>query len=635
MKKISCKILFIVQIIFFIQTNLDAQTLTTDKPDYPPGDTAIITGTGFQPGEIVTMQVLHAVADSIPDTGQDHFQWYVAVDSLGNFTTKWHVCEDDCLGANLVANADGNSSGRHAEVYFTDALKTDTYPSSFSAFAGTFSYCQNAIAANLSAAWSNTTCNGISNGGNTNIPITITWYKNSINSTSGGTAVQTTNSNAGTTSSAYTPSTNIAGTFYYYTVISWTAGSNCAAAGSMTTTTTKTVVVNPTPATPTISANGPVAFCQGGSVVLSSSSSSGNQWYNNSGLLAGETNQNLTAITSGSYSVIVTIGSCSSAPSVPVSVTVNPYPTGGVSILSPNPSTICSGSSTTLKFSGTANASLSYNKNGILQSPLALNNGGLSNLSTGPLTSNTSYEVVSVTSNGCTTTSGFSPASLTVTVNQPPVVTGQPVNQTVTYGAPANFIVTATGDGLTYQWQENAGLGFVNISNLTNVYSGVTTATLNVERPTVAMNGYRYRVIVSGICAPTATSSEAILSVNKASLTVTADDKNKIYGKADPALTYTTSGTLYYGDSYSVITGVSLSTATGSAATTGTHAIVPAGGIAANYDIGYVNGILTVSLRPVTVTADALSKVYGDADPALTYQVTSGSLVYADVFTGA
>ena len=35
-----------------------AATVTTDKPDYPPGSTAIITGTGFQPGEIVQCQVL-------------------------------------------------------------------------------------------------------------------------------------------------------------------------------------------------------------------------------------------------------------------------------------------------------------------------------------------------------------------------------------------------------------------------------------------------------------------------------------------------------------------------------------------------------------------------------------------------
>jgi len=43
----------------------------------------------------------------------------------------------------------------------------------------------------------------------------------------------------------------------------------------------------------------------------------------------------------------------------------------------------------------------------------------------------------------------------------------------------------------------------------------------------------------------------------------------------------------------------------------------------------------TVSKRPIEVTADPQSKVYGEADPALTYTVTSGSLVFSDYFTGA
>ena len=44
---------------------------------------------------------------------------------------------------------------------------------------------------------------------------------------------------------------------------------------------------------------------------------------------------------------------------------------------------------------------------------------------------------------------------------------------------------------------------------------------------------------------------------------------------------------------------------------------------------------LTVTKRPITVTADGKSKVYGDSDPALTYQITSGSLASGDCFSGA
>ena len=86
---------------------------------------------------------------------------------------------------------------------------------------------------------------------------------------------------------------------------------------------------------------------------------------------------------------------------------------------------------------------------------------------------------------------------------------------------------------------------------------------------------------------------------------------------------------LYNGDTSSVVSGMTLSTATGAAATAGTHAITITGGTAANYTITGVNGTLTVSPAPLTVTADDKSKVYGAADPPLTY-TASGTLYYGD-----
>jgi hypothetical protein len=38
--------------------------------------------------------------------------------------------------------------------------------------------------------------------------------------------------------------------------------------------------------------------------------------------------------------------------------------------------------------------------------------------------------------------------------------------------------------------------------------------------------------------------------------------------------------------------------------------------------------------RPITVTADSKTRIFGTPDPALTYQITSGSLVSGDSFTG-
>ena len=94
------------------------QTLTSDQPDYRPGATATLTGAGFAPGENVVLVVHHA--DASPDSGADHEPWTVVADENGAFVTTWHVCEDDCVGATLLATADGTVSGLHAELVFTD-----------------------------------------------------------------------------------------------------------------------------------------------------------------------------------------------------------------------------------------------------------------------------------------------------------------------------------------------------------------------------------------------------------------------------------------------------------------------------------------------------------------------------------
>ena len=74
------------------------------------------------------------------------------------------------------------------------------------------------------------------------------------------------------------------------------------------------------PAAPTISADGPVTFCEGGHVVLTSSETTGNTWSN------GETTASITVAASGNYSVTITDGLGCSATSNATTVTVNDNP---------------------------------------------------------------------------------------------------------------------------------------------------------------------------------------------------------------------------------------------------------------------------------------------------------------------
>ncbi|WGW30399.1 MBG domain-containing protein [Pseudomonas aeruginosa] len=112
------------------------------------------------------------------------------------------------------------------------------------------------------------------------------------------------------------------------------------------------------------------------------------------------------------------------------------------------------------------------------------------------------------------------------------------------------------------------------------------------------------------------------LTITKALLNVIADAKTKVYGDADPSLTYQVSG-LKNGDTAgAVLNGGSLSRAAGE--NVGVYGINQGGLglVSANYDLSYQGNNLTITKALLNVIADAKTKVYGDADPSLTYQVS-------------
>ncbi|MGV3613437.1 MAG: gliding motility-associated C-terminal domain-containing protein [Fluviicola sp.] len=94
-----------------------------------------------------------------------------------------------------------------------------------------------------------------------------------------------------------------------YTVTITTSG--CSASSSSTA-----VIVNPTPTTPTITVLGPTNFCAGDSVQLQSSSASAYLWSN------GETTQSIWVDLTGTFTVTVSNGLCSSQPSSSVTLTM-------------------------------------------------------------------------------------------------------------------------------------------------------------------------------------------------------------------------------------------------------------------------------------------------------------------------
>ncbi|MBF2709649.1 hypothetical protein, partial [Flavobacterium soyangense] len=115
-------IVFVMANLFFSSAAF-GQTVTTDLPDYPPGSTVLITGTGFLANETVNLQVIHILANGDNDTSGAHQPWSITADTNGDISSSWLVpLDQDELGATLYLTADGQSSLLHAEWMFTDAI---------------------------------------------------------------------------------------------------------------------------------------------------------------------------------------------------------------------------------------------------------------------------------------------------------------------------------------------------------------------------------------------------------------------------------------------------------------------------------------------------------------------------------
>ena len=126
-------------------------------------------------------------------------------------------------------------------------------------------------------------------------------------------------------------------------------------------------------------------------------------------------------------------------------------------------------------------------------------------------------------------------------------------------------------------------------------------------------------------------------TITPAALTVTANDAAKTYdGQAYSGGNGVSYAGFVNGEGASVLSGsVSYGGTAQGAVNAGSYTLTASGLTSSNYTIAYVGGSLTVNKADLTVTADAQTKYAGDADPLLTYQITSGGLFGTDTLSGA
>lgn len=184
----------------------------------------------------------------------------------------------------------------------------------------------------------------------------------------------------------------------------------------------------------------------------------------------------------------------------------------------PSASTICAGANTSFSVTATNATSYQWEVNTGSGYTAIANTGVYSNATTATLTITGAtaamngylYRAV-VTGSSSVTSNGVA-----LTVNAAPSITLQPAAASVCDGGTASFNATAA-NATGYQWQVNTGSGYVNITNGVGAsgetYSGATTTTLTATNLAATMSGYTYRNVATGICAPAATSNDALLTV--------------------------------------------------------------------------------------------------------------------------
>ncbi|MFL5493448.1 MAG: beta strand repeat-containing protein, partial [Gemmatimonadales bacterium] len=94
-------------------SNPDIATVQTDREDYFPPDTVIITGAGWEPGETVGLRIQRDAASG--DTTLT-----ATADGAGHILNQQFEIDSTAIGVRFTLTATGQTSGRTAQATFTD-----------------------------------------------------------------------------------------------------------------------------------------------------------------------------------------------------------------------------------------------------------------------------------------------------------------------------------------------------------------------------------------------------------------------------------------------------------------------------------------------------------------------------------
>jgi hypothetical protein len=203
-----------------------------------------------------------------------------------------------------------------------------------------------------------------------------------------------------------------------------------------------------------------------------------------------------------------------------------------------------------------------------------------------------------------TVTSSITGTSGTIAVSAVSTSTSvSPSSATVTYGTAQTFTATVTSGGFAV----TAGtVTFTDTTTATTLASGLALNGIGqaATTATLAAGGHTIQATYVPDASHAGSSNTTGVNVNKATLTVTANNAGKVYGAPLPAFAATITGFVHSDPSAVVGGSASLTTtATALSPVAGYAITVTAGTLAAaNYTFTFVSGTLTVSKASTGIT---------------------------------
>ncbi len=204
---------------------------------------------------------------------------------------------------------------------------------------------------------------------------------------------------------------------------------------------------------------------------------------------------------------------------------------------------------------------------------------------------------------------------------------GMPVNYNLPSISPGTLTITPAplkikaNDATRLYYEPNPDFsyscsGFVNNDNVQVI---TKSPTFNTDA-TPKSNVGRYEIMPSGAQAKNydITYEPGVLTINKRSLTATANSASREYGEENPELTIAYEG-FVNNENESVLTERPIaSTPATKYNNVGTYTINLSGGASTNYDLTLKTGVLTINKAPLSVIANDATREYGDNNPAFT-----------------